>query len=82
MISIHSNSSCLQAEDSAAGVRPGARRAILRPKRFSRPVKNSGAPIGQISVLSQRSIRWFKQFSDSETGANGKHTDRHSHIDR
>jgi hypothetical protein len=40
------------------------------------------APIGQFSVLSQRSIRWFRQFSDSEADKNGKHTDRHSHIDR
>jgi signal transduction histidine kinase len=40
------------------------------------------APIGQFSVLSQRSIRWFRQFSESEVDNNGKHVDRHSHIDR
>jgi signal transduction histidine kinase len=42
------------------------------------------APIGQISVLSQRSIRWFRQFSDPEADTNGKfnNSDQHSHIDR
>jgi hypothetical protein len=43
MIHIHSNSSCSAAGTSAAGLRPGARRAILRPSSFSRPETNSGA---------------------------------------
>ena len=34
-----------------AGLRPGARRAILRPNRFSRPVTNSDAPEG---------VRWLR----------------------
>jgi len=38
MIPIHSNSSCSVSDVSAAGFLPGARREILRPKSFFRPV--------------------------------------------
>ena len=58
MIPIHSNSSCSAADVSVVGLSPGARRAILRPSRFSRPVTNSGALSGRpVASARRRSLK-------------------------
>jgi len=55
MIPIHSSFSCSGRLVSVVGLRPGARRAILRPNRLSSPETNSGAPSGRPVASARRS---------------------------
>ena len=68
MIPIHSNSNC-SAAIWVSGLRPGARRAVLRPSRLSRPTTNSGAPRGRpVDSARRKSLKSSSAFPCSRSG--------------
>ena len=69
MIPIHNNSSCSASVDCISGLRPGARRAVLRPSRLSRPMTNSGAPSGRpVDSARRKSLKSCSAFPCSRGG--------------